>query len=191
MIIKVNSAPYSESIRRRNNHSEKETNSRNGGKLPFFLLILLALGIIFFYVASNDLSEDSPVYIDKDGSVKLAPEREAKLNKELDEIDNAEQYALIAAIDGYFPCFSCPNNMALFLNKGETWKYGVTRKGEKTRYPSGDYGADDLLYVPQFRGDYAECLKEEKRKIYYYPMLPEALKRKIILKRPPGNKNDS
>ncbi|NBC05605.1 MAG: hypothetical protein GVY26_00245 [Bacteroidetes bacterium] len=58
-------------------------------------------------------------------------------------------------------------------------------------YPAGAYGAEDLIYVPQFKGDYAACLKEEKRKIYYYPLLPEALNRSVRLLRPPGNKNDS
>ena len=111
---------------------------------------------------------------------------------ELDEIDNAEQYALTAAIDGFFPCYSCIlGKNIIFLNKGEVWRYGVTRKGERIRYSAGAYGAEDLIYVPQFKGDYAACLKEEKRKIYYYPLLPEALNRSVRLPRPPGNKNDS
>jgi len=54
--------------------------------------------------------------------------------------------------------------MFIFLKKGEVWRYGVTRKGERIRYPAGAYGAEDLIYVPQFKGDYAACLKEEKRK---------------------------
>jgi len=37
----------------------------------------------------------------------------------------------------------------------------------------------------------SECLKMEKLKIYNYPLLPEALKRKIKLFRPPGNANDN
>jgi hypothetical protein len=49
---------------------------------------------------------------------------------------------------------------------------------------------DDLFFVTQFRGTYSECLKEEKRKIYLYALLPENQARRIPLIRPPGNKND-
>ncbi|MEO0728329.1 MAG: hypothetical protein AAFZ63_27530, partial [Bacteroidota bacterium] len=59
------------------------------------------------------------------------------------------------------------------------------------RYPNQDYGAPDLLYLPQFVGTLTECLKQEKLKIYQYPLLPEAQLRKIVLARPPGNKYDS
>lgn len=67
----------------------------------------------------------------------------------------------------------------------------MTRKGEKGRYPGGDYGAENVRYVEQYEGTYSECLKMEKIKIYNYPLLPEARKRELQLFRPPGNKNDS
>jgi len=43
---------------------------------------------------------------------------------------------------------------------------------------------------PQFLGNYLDCLKQEKIKIYYYPTLPENLARVEQLLRPPGNPQD-
>jgi len=124
--------------------------------------------------------------------ISNSPERKAKLDEELDEIDNAVQYALFAVIDGYYPCYSCVSGQKdIFLYKGSVWKYGVTRKEESERYPGGNYGASNLLFVPQFWGTYSECLKMEKTMIYNYPFLPETIARKTILIRPPGNRNDS
>lgn len=170
--------------------------SNPGSPGPFVLLFLLSL-LVIGVVAGNKIlagkeKENPPTVIDEDGNVKLSPERQAKLEKELEEIDNAQQYVLIATAPGYYPCYSCPDgSTTIFLYPGEVFRYGVTRKGEKLRYPGGDYGATNLLYIVQFEGDYAQCLKEEKIKIYNYPLLPEAQKRELKLPRPPGNANDS
>jgi hypothetical protein len=67
-------------------------------------------------------------------NLSLSPERKAKLDRELEELDNAEQYVLRANRDGWYPCYSCPTKNRIFLLKDEVWKYGVTRKGEKGRY---------------------------------------------------------
>ena len=159
-----------------------------GGRL-FLLLLLLGVALIGYYFMGGD--PPSPVVINEDGEEVLSPERQAKLDRELEEIDNTMQYALIADYDGYYPCYTCPNgSTTLFLYKGEIWKYGITRKGERKRYPGKSYGAPNLSFVVQFIGTSNECLKMEKIKIYHYPLLPEARKRKIRLFRPPGNAND-
>lgn len=174
---------------------KREQNPKRKGSREHIFWILLGAGFLFFvYLLASGESEasSSPITIDESGNVKLTPEREAKMRREIEEIENAEQYALIAAISKHFPCYSCVNGVnILFLNKGEVWKYGVTRKGERIRYPGGHYGATDLIYVQQYKGNYAECLKKEKLKIYEYPLLPEARRRSTILPRPPGNKNDN
>jgi len=120
-----------------------------------------------------------------DDITKLSPERRQKLEKELDELENAEQYALIAAIDGWYPCFHCKNTNRIFLLKGEIWRYGVTRKGEKERYGTGLLDRR-LIYTIQYTGQLQECLKREKIKIYTYAILSENLKRPHPLIRPPG-----
>lgn len=156
----------------------------------FGILILLSFGLwTLFQMAGN---KKSPIVIEQNGEVTLAPHRQEKLNKELEEIENAIQYSLRVSIAGYFPCYSClEGRKTIYLHKGEVWRYGSTRKGENERYPGGDYGAPNLIFVPEFRGTIAECLRMEKIKIYNYPLLPEALAREFLLAIPPGNKNDN
>jgi hypothetical protein len=109
----------------------------------------------------------------------------------LDEIDEAIQYALVATKPGEYACYSCPRGIpTIRLGIGHVWKYGTTRKGEAGRY-RGQLPDVRLLFVEQFFGTYSECLKEEKRKIYYYAVLPENLARSTPLIRPPGNRNDN
>lgn len=73
----------------------------------------------------------------KDGKPELAPWRKAKLEREMEELDSAEQYMFFARIPGYYPCYNCFGKEEIFLNYGEVWKYGVTTKKEKGRYPQG------------------------------------------------------
>lgn len=126
----------------------------------------------------------------KDGRPELAPWRKAKLERELEEIDNAEQYVLLADVDGWYECFNCYGMPQIFLFEDEVWKYGVTTKGEKGRYRDG-LPFENLVYLTEYEGPVNECLKWEKIKIYNYALLPENLKRDRPLKRPPGNKQDN
>jgi hypothetical protein len=121
---------------------------------------------------------------------KLSPERAAKLQKELEEFDNAEQYVLLATNDGWYPCFPCVEKKLIFLKKGNIWKYGVTRKGEASRYGKS-LSDKNLIYFTEYEGTLQECLKQEKIKIYGYAIHPENLARKVPLIRPPGNKQDN
>ncbi|HPH22035.1 MAG TPA: hypothetical protein PLE32_24765, partial [Haliscomenobacter sp.] len=101
----------------------------------------------------------------------------------------AEQYALIIDVPGYYPCFSCKDSVLIFLYTGEIWRYGSTVKQENGRYRNSLRGKN-MTYQTQFVGNIFECKKQELLKIYNYPVLPENLKRKIPLIRPPGNKID-
>jgi hypothetical protein len=155
------------------------------------LLLLILIGGVFGAYWIDSWKDKSPIVVHPDGSATLHPERDAELQKALDEINNAEQYALRATADGYFPCYSCPNGeTTLFLYVGQVWRYGSTKLGVKGRYPDGNYGADNLIYVIEFMGNIAECEAMEKTKIFNYPLLPEARKRSFTLPRPPGNKID-
>lgn len=162
---------------------------RNFNSLPFlaFLLILGTAGIIHL---SKERKPKDDFYEIKDGEPVLAPWREEKMLRELEEIDDAVQYALGATVRGEYPCFNCPDGKTtIHLEIGFTWKYGTTRKGETGRY-RGQLPDPRLLFVSQYRGTYGDCLKEEKRKIYRYGIFPENLAREVPLIRPPGNKND-
>jgi len=166
-------------------------NSPQGFK--WLLLLLFGVALVSGIILWNSSKRVAPGVVETpDGEIVLSPERQAKRDRELEEIDNAVQYALIATIDGEYPCLSCPFGLkVIYLYKGNVWKYGVTRKGEAERYPGGNYGAPNLLFLPMFYGTFSECLKQEKILIYNYPLLPEAIAREVILARPPGNKYDT
>jgi len=127
---------------------------------------------------------------------KLSIERAAKKAQEIERIEshsfqyqNCVQYALVAAENGWFPCYNCGTLDSIYLYKNEVWKYGKTCKGESVRYANG-LPAKLLVFEVEFEGTEKECLILEKEKIYNYPNLPECLKRNIVLIRPAGNKID-
>lgn len=118
----------------------------------------------------------------------MTPKRAAERDKQIKNIDDAEQYALIANAPGYYECLRCPSKR-IYLHANEVWKYGVTNQGEKQRYTAQFFRQKRLDYLVQFIGTYSQCLAEEKRKLFDYPLLPENITRpdslKLVL--PPGN----
>lgn len=119
---------------------------------------------------------------------KLKPKEEAKLEKRLKEIDDSEQYALVATTDGFYPCLHS-GRTTYYLLTGEVWKYGVTSKGEFGRYGASFLVKNKVSYIVEFKGNIAECLKMEQIKLFGYPYLPENLARspEERLPRPPYN----
>lgn len=162
---------------------ERKKEQRNFNPRFLVILMIVALGGSILKMSTKDF------IIYRDGKPELAPWRMEKLQKELEEMEDAEQYVLLAAVPGYYTCYNCLDKKNIFLNLNEVWRYGVTTKTEKGRYPNG-LPHPNLAYVPQFLGSLQECLKEEKKKIYHYAVLPENLKRERPLIRPPGNKID-
>ncbi len=155
---------------------------KRGSPLIWIVLLVLVSCVVF--------SEKPFITITPDGKPQLAKWRKKKLYKELKELDEAEQYALLALSNGHIICYSCPSSNMIYLNKGEVYKYGYTTKSEKGRYPK-DLAEQNLFYMIQFEGSISNCMKEEKRKIYFYAILPENLARPMPLIRPPGNKQDN
>ncbi len=150
----------------------------------FRLLISLLIGIIL-------LALIGVVIYTPNGEPEILPDRKKKLEDDLQKLENAEQYALIAQFSGLYPCPSCPDQDSIFLLKGEIWKYGYTINGAEGRgYSQTFFRKTGLRYIVQFRGNVGACMAEEKIKIYHYPTLPENLKRQTKLLRPPGNKED-
>ena len=150
------------------------------GTFVIVMLVLCSVALVVYF----SFIQKTP-----DGTYELTPQRKAKLEKELEELDNAEQYVLVAFNNGIYPCFSCVGKNSIFLKRGEVWRYGVTRKGESIRYP-GNLNNVGLFYLTEYYGPLQECLKQEKLKIYNYALLPENLTRNVPLIRPPGNKRD-
>ena len=150
---------------------------RSPRKLPWLGGLLLLSSLLLWF------STQEP-------SKELDPQRAAKLQKELEELENAEQYVLLASQNTWYPCFPCTGKKRIFLLRGQVWKYGVTRKGEAGRYGKS-LAQQNLIYVRQYQGPWQECLKQEKIKIYNYAVHPENLAREQPLIRPPGNKQDN
>lgn len=145
-------------------------------------LVGISLCILFCALNWHELVE----FIE--GEPRLKPEQQKILEKKLEEIDDAEQYALVANDFGWYSCLHSGRS-TFYLKPGEVWKYGVTFKGEKVRYTIQFLQANNVSYRIQFKGPISECLKEEQRKLFNYALLPENLARpeQDRLPRPPGN----
>ncbi|HOY07357.1 MAG TPA: hypothetical protein PLO67_18240 [Saprospiraceae bacterium] len=152
-------------------------------KKNHFPLIIAAAAILIVCALKW---RDVVIYVD--GEAQLTAKYRKELQNHLDEADEAEQYALIALSDGWYTCVHSGFG-TYFLKAGEVWKYGTTTKGEQGRYDYKFLRGNGVNYIVQFRGTLHECLKEEKKKIYMYPLLPENLARveELRLIRPPYN----
>lgn len=149
--------------------------------LPLFLLgaTVLLFVVALFRVFDFQWKSETPT---------LSPRDEEKLQKRLREIDEAEQYALFANEDGWYPC-NHPGRTTFYLLAGEVWKYGATTKGQFGRYSAKFLEKTNVSFIIQLEGTIADCLKEEQRKLFNYPYLPENLARpeNDRLPRPPYN----
>ncbi|MEK7256965.1 MAG: hypothetical protein AAB316_19575 [Bacteroidota bacterium] len=119
---------------------------------------------------------------------RLKKKRTAQLEKDIAAIRESVQYVLLAKSDGLYRCKRNQDGF-IFLKKGEIWRYGVTRKGQKGRYSEDFLEVNNLVFRIQFNGRLDECLEQEKLKIYEYPLLPENIARLPTERQvyPPGN----
>ena len=152
-------------------------------KTSKFTLVLLAGSVLLIIVLIRNL-----VLEKNENKPKLSPKEKMKLQKRLREIDDSEQYALIAIENGYYPCLHSGRKL-YFLKTGEIWKYGVTSKGKFGRYTAAFLIKNKVQYRAEFMGTFSECLKQEQIKLFEYPYLPENLDRPLTdrLPRPPYN----
>lgn len=122
------------------------------------------------------------------GEPRFTVKHQERLQKKLKELEEAEQYALVAMTEGWYPCLHSGRPL-YFLHVGEIWKYGVTTKGERGRYTTQFILDNSVKYVLQDSGNIYRCLRAEQIKLFSYPLLPENLARpeKNRLIRPPYN----
>ncbi len=148
------------------------------------LLAILA-GSLFLIVCALKWSDVIEYF---EGEPRLIAKHQNQLEKKLNQLEDAEQYALVAMAEGWYPCLHSGRAL-YYLHTGEVWKYGVTAKGERGRYTTQFLQNNGVLYVIQFKGTMTECLQEEQRKLFSYPLLPENLARLELdrLLRPPYN----
>ena len=147
--------------------------------LPFIGTGILLIGIVLIQKVNLSHGDQTP---------KLSPKEETRLENRLKEIDDSEQYALLANSDGGYPCLHS-GRVIYYLKAGEVWKYGVTSKGKFGRYTATFLVKNNVSYFVEFKGNLSECLKQEQIKLFNYPYLPENLARpmKDRLPRPPYN----
>ena len=147
------------------------------------LLIFAAVSVLLLLAYKwRDVVE----YIE--GVPHLKRRHQEELQKKLSRPDEAEQYALLANVDGWYACLHS-GRVEYYLRTGEVWKYGVTAKGERRRYTAQFLQEHNVSYIAEFVGTLKQCLDEEQRKLYTYPVLPENLARpeEDRLIRPPYN----
>lgn len=164
--------------------------------------ILVILVLVAFYlhrpgqkeVITNQrsLQWDDVAYIDEHGEPQLKEWRILDIERQIEELKQAEQYVLLTVDDGFYLCYHC-NSRACYLQQDMVWKYGVTRKGVSGRYTTKWLISMNLIYKVQYRGTLQECLIKEKEKIGSYPLHHDNMVRNIAerMARPPGNKNDN
>lgn len=159
------------------------------------LAIILLLALCYLYrpgskeiiTDQKSLQWDDVAYVDDNGEVQLKEWRTKDLERQVGELEEAEQYALVALNDGFYECYHCAGGNC-YLQEGMIWKYGITRKGANRRYRGLWLNKMRLAYRVQFRGTNYECQIEEKRKIFLYPLHLDNQIRKPSdrLARPPG-----
>ena len=170
---------------------------KNHKFVKFIIIFAVVVGIIWLITKLPQKEQE------------IAPKRVAKRDSAISRVfkrnpkkENCEQYALIVTISDYYPVLYRGIIVAtdsIWLNTSEVWKYGKTCNGELTRYPGQMYYYDgkfrldvfNIYYSIELKGTELECLIEEKKKIYNYPLLPECLIRNRKLIRPAGNKIDN
>ncbi len=159
---------------------EKSSTETQKSLLPLIIgAVLVLLGGTIFQKIYFNIETDAP---------KLSPKEQEKLQKRFKELDDSEQYALVASVDGLYTCVHS-GRRNYYLLAGEVWKYGVTSKGEFGRYAASFLFKNKVIYVAQFKGNIAECLKMEQIKLFNYPYASDNLTRppEERLPRPPYN----
>jgi len=146
-------------------------------------VLIAAAALLFVMVALQEIGTPK-----NNDPGTLNPKEAARLEKRLREIDDSEQYALVAGINGWYPCLHSGRS-TFYLKSGEVWKYGVTSKGEFGRYTATFLIKNKVSYIVEFKGTFSECLKQEQIKLFGYPYLPENVARPETerLSRPPYN----
>ena len=141
-------------LRQRQN-TPKHSQSGVFDKLPGFLIVVIAALIFATYYFGGE-EEGNPfegleferpynpeeekvepkgiedLIVKKGRGYDLAPEVRRKMEEEIYQLENAEQYALLATEAGWYSCPSCMKQygkLTIFLLPGEVIKYGTSVRG--------------------------------------------------------------
>ena len=116
------------------------------------------------------------------------PGEETQSDRQRSAPDDFEQYALTAGRNGWYPCLHS-RRINFYLKTGEIWKYGVGGNGAFGRFKATFLIKNKVSWITQYRGSFAQCLRQEQIRLFQYPNLPENLARPPArqLPRPPYN----
>lgn len=115
------------------------------------MTIHLQKGLILFLLAMLSIFLLMKIW-DKGNEVDSS-ERDQDLEARIERLQNAEQYALFALRDGYYPCSHC-SGRSVWLNKDEVAKYGVSIN-PNGRYTDEYLRENKVYYFTQFTGTLA------------------------------------
>lgn len=116
------------------------------------------------------------------------PAEETQFKQRRNTPDDFEQYALTAGRNGWYPCLHS-RRINFYLKTDEVWKYGVAGSGVFGRFKATFLIKNKVSCIVQYRGSFAQCLRQEQIRLFNYPNLPENLARPPArqLTRPPYN----
>jgi hypothetical protein len=136
-----------------------------------FVLLLAAIALFF-----SQTNFEKSVQKNKMGEITdISEKQKEKFRADSAKLNQCVQYVILARSSGWYE--KCDKTGKIYLFAGEIWKYGVTcEKNPHSRYSTDFYEINNLIFRTQFLGNLLECQVEEKRKLYFYPTLPENLK---------------
>lgn len=116
------------------------------------------------------------------------PAEETQIQQRRATPDDFEQYALTAGRGGWYPCLHS-RRINFYLKTDEVWKYGFGGSGAFGRFKATFLLKNNVSCIIQYRGSFAECLRQEQLRLFKYRNLPENLARPPAqqLPRPPYN----
>ena len=125
-----------------NRHHEGNEPSSNPFNYLWFILIIV-IGI-FFAKSFEEVVVQKP-----DGSYEMHPERKRELDRRKEQIDEAEQYVLLATTDTWYPCYNCGDIFCHFriLNCSMVYTYLNFKNHNRHQHYSG-YGIFKETVVP-------------------------------------------
>lgn len=113
---------------------------------------------------------------------------ETLFNQRWIPVGGAQQYALTAKGNGWYPCLHS-RRINFYLKTNEVWKYGVARGGDFGRFRATFLIRNKVSCIVQYKGSFTHCQRQVQIRLFNYPNLPENTARPPAqrLPRPPYN----
>lgn len=151
---------------------DKKEPKKNLNKNTLIILLIILPSVLALIVLGFKTFKDGFTQ-NKNGLWQIKKEYKNYVKKKIDQPDECVVYRLVALKDGYYECKNCING-TFFLRSGEIVKYGLSCSDDpKKRYKNHFWKKYSVEMQIIYRGDLAQCTKEEARFIGNYPFTPE------------------